>query len=141
MSMFKVFEATGSAMAAQSVRLNTVASNLANADVVAGAPDEAYRARMPVFATVLADAADPAGAGSATGVRVTQIVERTAPGRAEYAPDHPQADADGYVYHSNVDVVEEMTNMTSASRSYQSSVEVLGTVKRLMLATLRLGQS
>lgn len=137
MSMFKVFEASGSAMAAQSVRLNTVASNLANADVVAGAPDAVYRARMPVFASVLADAAD----GSASGVRVTQIVERTAAGRAEFAPDHPQADADGYIYHSNVDVVEEMTNMTSASRSYQSSVEVLGTVKRLMLATLRLGQS
>lgn len=135
MSLFGIFDAAGSAMSAQTVRLNSVASNLANADVVAPDAQSAYRARMPVFASVLSEQE-----GAADGVRVDRLVLSEAEPRREYAPEHPQADADGYVWHSNVNVVEEMANMTSASRSYQSSVEVVSTVKRLMLATLRVGQ-
>ncbi|MEE4382339.1 MAG: flagellar basal body rod protein FlgC [Pseudomonadales bacterium] len=135
MSLFGIFDAAGSAMSAQTVRLNTVASNLANADVVAPDAQSAYRARMPVFASVLSEQA-----GAADGVRVDRLVLSEAEPQREYAPEHPQADAEGYVWHSNVNVVEEMANMTSASRSYQSSVEVVSTVKRLMLATLRMGQ-
>lgn len=135
MSLFGIFDAAGSAMSAQTVRLNTVASNLANADVVAPDAQSAYRARMPVFASVLSEQE-----GAADGVRVDRLVLSEAEPQREYAPEHPQADADGYVWHSNVNVVEEMANMTSASRSYQSSVEVVSTVKRLMLATLRMGQ-
>jgi flagellar basal-body rod protein FlgC len=135
MSLFGIFDAAGGAMSAQTVRLNTVASNLANADVVAPDAQSAYRARMPVFASVLSEQE-----GAADGVRVDRLVLSEAEPQREYAPEHPQADADGYVWHSNVNVVEEMANMTSASRSYQSSVEVVSTVKRLMLATLRMGQ-
>jgi flagellar basal-body rod protein FlgC len=135
MSLFGIFDAAGSAMSAQTVRLNTVASNLANADVVAPDAQSAYRARMPVFASVLSEQE-----GAADGVRVDRLVLSEAEPQREYAPEHPQADAEGYVWHSNVNVVEEMANMTSASRSYQSSVEVVSTVKRLMLATLRMGQ-
>ncbi|MEE4360542.1 MAG: flagellar basal body rod protein FlgC [Pseudomonadales bacterium] len=135
MSMFGIFDAAGTAMSAQTVRLNTVASNLANADVVAGDAQSAYRARMPVFSSVLADQD-----GGPAGVRVDRIVSSAAEPQREYAPQHPQADAEGYIYHSNVNVVEEMANMTSASRSYQTNVEIVSTVKRLMLSTLRLGQ-
>lgn len=136
MSLFQIFDISASAMSAQSVRLNTVASNLANADSVSSSPETAYRARMPVFREVL-DSQNSAG----SSVRVQQIVESQAEPPQIYAPDNPQADADGYIYRSNVNVVEEMANMTSASRSYQSNVEAMSTIKRLMLATLRLGQS
>lgn len=137
MSMFDIFGAAGSGMTAQTVRLNTVASNLANVDSVAGNPDEVYRARMPVFATALHEAGGDAGAR----VRVTDIVESDAEPAREYAPHHPEANEEGYIFRSNVNVVEEMANMTSASRTYQSNVEILSSVKRLMLATLRMGQS
>lgn len=137
MSMFDIFNTTGSALNAQSVRLNTVASNLANADSVSGDPDSAYRARMPVFTTVL----DGARGDESAGVRVSEVIESDAEVMREHAPHHPKADAEGYVYRSNVNVVEEMANMTSAARSYESNVEVVSSVKRLMLATLRLGQS
>lgn len=137
MSFFKIFDVAGSAMSAQSVRLNTVASNLANAEVASATPEGAYRAREPVFAAVLQDAArHPA----TVPVAVAGVVESQAPVRQEYAPQHPLADAQGYVYYSNVNVVEEMANMISASRSYQSSVEVLNTSKQLLLSTLKLGQ-
>lgn len=137
MDVFKIFDVTGSALGAQTVRLNTVASNLANADVASSSAEAAYRSRQPVFAAVLENAMqDPASAK----VQVAGIVETSAPPRQEYAPDHPLADANGYVYFSNVNPVEEMANMMSASRSYQSNVEVMNTVKQLLLATLRLGQ-
>lgn len=138
MSMFKVFEVAGSGMSAQSVRLNVTASNLANADNVSGTEAGAYRAKQPVFKTVL-DAAQSGESGSA-GVSVSEIVESTAPVQKRYMPQHPQADGEGYVYMSNVNPIEEMVNMISASRSYQSNVEVMNTSKELLLRTLSLGQ-
>jgi flagellar basal-body rod protein FlgC len=137
MGLFKIFDIAGSAMSAQSVRLNATASNLANANTAAGRADQAYRARQPVFQTVLDEQAlDPATAG----VKVAQITESTVAPQRIYEPGHPQADAQGYVYLPNVNVVDEMVNMISASRSYQNSVEVLNTSKDLLLRTLSLGQ-
>ena len=138
MSLFKIFDIAGSGMSAQSVRLNTVASNVANADSVTHSEGDTYRARMPVFATVLDGSldADPAAAG----VRVVGIVESEAPLEKHYDPNHPAADVDGYIYRPNVNVVEELANMISASRSYQTQVEVLNTSKQLALRTLTLGQ-
>lgn len=136
MSLFKVFDVAGSALSAQSVRLNTIASNLANAEVVSSTEQGAYRAKQPVFAAVL----DQASRAETGRVRVTGIRESEAPVRREYAPSHPLADEQGYIYHSNVNVVEEMANMISASRSYQNNVEVMSTAKQLFIATLRLGQ-
>jgi len=137
MSLFKVFDIAGSALSAQTVRLNTTASNMANADTVSGSEETAYRARHPVFATVLKAAA---GGAEVAGVRVTGIVEDAAPIQKRYQPGHPLADENGYVYTSNVNVVEEMVNMISASRNYQNNVELMNTSKQLLLATLRLGQ-
>lgn len=137
MSLFNVFDISGTALSAQSVRLNTIAGNLANAGVVTSNPEEAYRGRYPVFSTVLEQAGAMRGTG---GVRVDQIVEDTAPPRKEYSPGHPLADGEGYIYMSNVDSVEEMANMISASRSYQTSVEAMETTKRLIMRTLNLGK-
>lgn len=137
MSLFKVFDVAGSAMSAQSVRLNTTASNLANAETVSGSPEEAYRARHPVFAAVMNSLG---GKDNATGVKVAGIVESQAPAQPQYAPDHPMADANGYIYTPAVNPVEEMANMISASRSYQNNVAVLDTSKQLLLRTLMLGQ-
>lgn len=140
MSSFKIFDIAGSGMSAQSVRLNTTASNLANADSVSGDPNSVYKARHPVFKAVQASLAK-GGSGSSTGgaVQVAGIVESTAAGQARYEPGNPLANSEGYVYSSNVDVVEEMVDMISASRSYQNNVEVMNTSKELMLATLKLG--
>lgn len=136
MSMFQIFDISASGMSAQSVRLNTVASNLANADSISSSQETAYRARSPVFGEIL-NSQDQTG----SGVRVQEIVESQAEAPKIYAPENPMADDDGYIYRSNVNVVEEMANMTSASRTYQTNVEAMSTIKRLMLATLRLGQS
>jgi len=136
MSLMKIFEVSGSAMAAQTIRMNTVASNLANASTAASSPEDAYRARNPVFKTVFNSAFDPANAG----VQVTGIAESNAEPQRVYKPGHASADKDGYVYMSNVNTVDEMVNMISASRSYQSSVEVLNTSKELLMRTLSLGQ-
>jgi flagellar basal-body rod protein FlgC len=138
MSSFKVFDIAGSGLSAQSVRLNTVASNLANADSVSGDPNKVYKARHPVFEAVRN--AIGARDGNAA-VRVRGIVENNAPPSSRYEPGNPLADAQGNVYAPNVNVVEEMVDMISASRAYQNNVEVLNTSKELMLATLRLGQS
>ncbi|HEV7610234.1 MAG TPA: flagellar basal body rod protein FlgC [Steroidobacteraceae bacterium] len=141
MSSFKAFDIAGSGMAAQSVRLNTTASNLANADSVSGDPATVYKARHPIFQAVKAMLASQ-GTGEQGGpaVKVTGIYESTAPASARYEPGNPLADAKGYVYAPAVNVVEEMVNMISASRSYQNNVEVMNTSKDLLLATLRLGQ-
>lgn len=139
MSLFAIFDIAGSAMSAQSVRLNITASNLANADTVSGNPATTYRARQPVFAAVLQGAAGADGAAD-IGVKVQGIVESTAPLRSEYQPNNPQADAKGYIYMPNVNAVEEMANMISASRSYQSNAEVINTSKQLLMRTLALGQ-
>ena len=138
MSMFNIFNISGSAVSAQSQRLNTVASNLANADTVAGPDGQAYKARQVVFQTVLMGA--QAGDASAAGVKVAQVTEDQTPGRRVHDPAHPQADGEGYVTYSNVNAVEEMVNMISASRSYQNNVEVMNTAKTLLLKTLQMGQ-
>jgi flagellar basal-body rod protein FlgC len=138
MSLFKVFEVAGSAMNAQSVRLNVTASNLANAGSVNGDPDKVYRARQPVFAS-FGDTLQAAESGVA-GVQLKGIVESSAPLQVQYQPQHPDADANGNVYVSNVNTVEEMVNMMSASRSYQNNVELINTTKDLLLQTLSLGR-
>ncbi|ODU09982.1 MAG: flagellar basal body rod protein FlgC [Rubrivivax sp. SCN 71-131] len=138
MSMFRIFDVAGSAVSAQSQRLNVVASNLANADTVAGPDGQAYKARQVVFQTVLMGAREqPEGAA---GVTVSTIRENDAPGRRVHDPKHPSADADGYVTYSNVNPIEEMVNMISASRSYQNGIEVMNTARSLLQKTLQMGQ-
>ncbi len=134
MSMFNIFNVSGSAASAQSQRLNVVASNLANADTVAGPDGQAYKARQVVFQTQLM------GEVGAAGVRVSTVQEDPTQGRRVHDPKHPGADAEGYVTYSNVNPVEEMVNMISASRSYQNNVEVMNTAKSLLLKTLQMGQ-
>jgi flagellar basal-body rod protein FlgC len=134
MSLFNIFSVAGSAMNAQSQRLNTVASNLANADSATSASGEAYKAKQVVFA------ATPVGDNGATGVNVAAVVEDPSPMKQVYDPKNPLADGKGYVTMPNVNVVEEMVNMISASRSYQSNVEMMNTTKTLLLKTLSLGQ-
>ena len=141
MSMLNIFNVSGSAASAQSQRLNVVASNLANADTVAGPDGRAYKARQVTFQTQLMGQAPQGGTADATsaGVTVSAITEDQTPGRRVHDPKHPQADGDGYVTYSNVNAVEEMVNMISASRSYQNNVEVMNTAKGLLLKTLQLG--
>jgi flagellar basal-body rod protein FlgC len=141
MSLFQIFNVAGSATSAQTQRLNTVASNLANADTVAGPDGQAYKARQVVFQTeLMGQAGTTGGAAGAAGVRVSTIAEDNTPGRRVHDPKHPSADEQGYVTYSNVNPVEEMVNMISASRSYQNNVEVMNTAKNLLLKTLQLGQ-
>ena len=143
MSSFKAFEIAGSGMSAQSVRLNTTASNLANAESVSGDPNQVYKPRHPIFEAVraqLAAAAGQNGGNDNAAVRVRGIYESQAPDTQRYEPGNPLADSNGYVYAPSVNVVEEMVNMISASRSYQNNVEVMNTSKELLMATLRLGQ-
>ena len=134
MSLFNIFNVSGSAMSAQAQRLNTVASNLANADSATSASGAAYRAKQVVFEAV------PTANGSATGVRVQQVIEDPSPMKLVYDPKHPLADDKGYVTMPNVNVVDEMVNMLSASRSYQTNVETMNAAKALLLKTLTLGQ-
>lgn len=141
MSVFNVFDVAGSAMNAQSVRLNTTASNMANAEAVATTPEEAYRAKQPVFAAALRGVEGGAQNPANVGVRLDEIVESDAPNKPLHMPGHPAADEEGYVYRSNVNSVEEMVNMISASRSYQNNVEVMNTSKELALHTLQLAQN
>ena len=138
MSMLNIFNVSGSAISAQSQRLNVVASNLANADTVAGPDGKAYKARQVQFQTQLVGA--QADDITSAGVRVSTIVEDQSPGRQVHDPANPAADAKGYVTYSNVNPVEEMVNMISASRSYQNNVEVMNTAKTLLLKTLQMGQ-
>jgi flagellar basal-body rod protein FlgC len=140
MSSFKVFEIAGSGLSAQSVRLNTVASNLANADSVSGDPGSVYKARHPVFQAVHAAMSSGKSAQGGAAVRVTGIAENSAPPTVRHDPGNPLADTQGNVYAPNVNVIEEMTDMISASRAYQNDVEVMSTAKDLMTATLKLGQ-
>lgn len=133
MSMLNVFSIAGSALTAQSARLNAVASNLANADSVAGADGQPYRAKQVVFKATTVD-------GGGIGVRVTQVVDSAAPLRMMYEPQNPAADGQGYVAMPNVNVVDEMVNMISASRAYQNNVEVMNTAKSLIQKTLAIGQ-
>jgi flagellar basal-body rod protein FlgC len=141
-----IFDVAGSAMSAQNLRLNTTASNLANAESVSSNRDETYRARHPVFAARL-QAATLDGTGSvagtdqaAAGVTVAGIVESQAPLQMKFEPHHPMADESGYVAYPNVNVVEEMANMMSASRSFQANVQMLTTVKSMAERLLSMGQ-
>jgi flagellar basal-body rod protein FlgC len=137
MSSFKIFDIAGTGMSAQSVRLNTTASNLANAESVSGDPNAVYKAKHPLFEAIRSGLGKDA---STSGVAVKGIFENQAPPTARYEPGNPLADTNGYVYAPNVNSVEEMVDMISASRSYQNNVEVMNTAKDMMLATLRLGQ-
>lgn len=137
MALTDIFQIAASSMGAESVRLSTVASNLANANATTGSAATAYRARMPVFQTVLDEQGD---VSRGAGVRVASIVESTAPPERRYAPNDPQADPQGYVYASTVNPIDEMVNMISAARSYQDSVQTMNTAKQLMLDTLSLGK-
>jgi flagellar basal-body rod protein FlgC len=133
MSDLRIFAIAGSALTAQSARLNAVASNLANADSVVGSDGQPYRAKQVVFKAMPVE-------GGGVGVRVTQVVESAAPLRMQYDPANPAADEKGYVSLPNVNVVEEMVNMISASRAYQTNAEVMNTAKQLMMKTLAIGQ-
>lgn len=138
MSLFRVFDIAGSAMSAQSVRLNTTASNLANANSVSSSANETYRARYPIFQAQL-DRANSAQ-NEAIGVNVAGIVESDAPLVNEFNPNHPLADENGYVYRPNVNIMEEMANMISASRSYQTNVQIADSARKMLSKTLALGQ-
>jgi len=138
MSLFNIFDVAGSGMMAQSLRLNTTASNMANANSVSTDADSAYRARHPVFSAMLNSLTTDEMA--AVGVQVNGIVEQQTPPVRLYDPGNPLANDEGYVFQSNVNMVEEMANMLSASRSFQNNVEVMNTAKQMLSATLRLGE-
>ena len=138
MSLFNIFEVSASAMSAQSVRLNTTASNMANADSISSSLEQTYRSREPVFAAVMKGL--QGSDAQSVGVRVAGIVESDAPLESRYEPGNPMANEEGYIFLPNVNMVDQMANMISASRSYQNNVEVLDTSKQLLLATIRLGQ-
>lgn len=144
MSLSNIFDIAGSGMSAQSVRLNSTASNLANAETPAGSEADAFKARYPLFSAVQAEASMRFGESAATqtqnGVQVNGIVESEKPVQLRYEPEHPLADEEGYVYYPNVNVVEEMTNMISASRSFQANVDVMNATKTMMQRVLSLGQ-
>jgi flagellar basal-body rod protein FlgC len=135
MSSFTIFDIAGSAMSAQSLRLSTVASNLANADSVSGDPTQVYRAHLPVF-----QASSEVGSEDMPGVKVTDVLQSKIEPDKRYEPGHPMADADGYVYSPKINVVEQMVDMISASRAYQSNVELMNTAKDLTIRTLSLGR-
>ncbi|WP_210395772.1 flagellar basal body rod protein FlgC [Motiliproteus sediminis] len=146
MSLANVFNIAGSGMSAQSIRLNTVASNIANAESVSSSVGETYRARQPLFAVAHQQAMqkplgdDVLDASAGVGVKVQGIIESDAPLRRQYEPNHPMADDNGFVYYPNVNVVEEMTNMISASRSFQTNADIMNSAKEMMQRVLTLGQ-
>jgi len=137
MGLLNVFDIAGSGLSAQTVRLNTVASNMANASNVSTNKEDVYKAKMPVFSTVMMDVKNNS---SSAGVQVLRIEESGREASRLYDPGNPLANKEGYVYQANVNAIEEMANMISASRSYQNNVEVMNTAKQLMQATLKLGQ-
>ena len=138
MGLFSIFEVAGSGLNAQNVRLNSIASNMANASTVANSPENAYKARHPVFANVYEQ--QFASNSNSAPVRVSGIIESQAEHIKRYEPNHPLSDDNGYVWQSNVDIIEEMTNMMVASRNYENNIEMLNTTKELLLSTLRLGE-
>ena len=144
MSLANIFSISGSAMSAQSIRLNTTASNMANAQSISSSVDETYRARKPIFALQQPSAhqlqAQELGLLPGQGVKVLAIVESQAPLQPEYSPSHPLADENGYIYHPNVNVVEEMADMISASRAFQINADVMDSAKKMMQRVLSLGQ-
>ena len=139
MSDLIIFDIAGSGMQAQTLRMNLVASNMANADAVSSSINEVYKSRQPVFKTIMHQLSGPTIAGTAS-VKVAGVVESNAPVFPEYAPNHPMANEEGYIYRSNVNSVEEMANMISASRSFQNNVEVINTSKKMLSAIINLGK-
>lgn len=147
MSLANVFNIAGSGMSAQTTRLNTTASNIANAETVSSSMDQTYRARHPVFATVFQQSQNAGGTSlfqeqgeAGQGVQVSGIIEDKSNLEARYEPNHPAADKDGYVYYPNVNVVEEMADMISANRSFQTNADIMNTAKTMMQKVLTLGQ-
>ena len=148
MSLGNIFDIAGSGMTAQSLRLNTTASNIANAETASSSTDQTYRARKPVFAAIQQSMLNPSQQGMAfgnddgpgAGVRVEGIVESNAELQMRYEPDHPAANKDGYVFYPNVNVVEEMADMMSSSRSFQMNVDIMNSAKSMMQRILTLGQ-
>jgi len=138
MALLNIFDISGSALTAQAVRLNVIASNLANVDSVSSSLNKTYRARQPVFETVYHDVMQQEATN--VGVRVAGIVESNAPLRKEYRPAHPAANDEGYIFLPNVNAMEEMANMISASRNFQNNIEVINASKQMLLSTLRMGQ-
>jgi len=140
MSLFTVFNTAGSALNAETIRLNTTASNLANAESVNGDSTKVYRARHPVFQAMMDSSSDEfEGQDAAVGVRVLGVVESTAPPQMRYQPDNPLSNKDGYIFSSNVNSIEEMTNMISANRSFATNIEAINTARDLLLKTLSMG--
>jgi flagellar basal-body rod protein FlgC len=140
MSLFNIFNTAGSGLNAQTIRLNTTASNLANAESVNGDSTKIYRARHPVFQSIMDEsAATFDGEDAGVGVRVAGVVESNAPPMMRYAPENPLANKDGYVFTSNVNSIEEMTNMISANRSFSTNVEAINTARDLLLKTIAMG--
>jgi flagellar basal-body rod protein FlgC len=139
MSLFNVFDVSGSAMNAETIRLNTTTSNLANAETVNGDATKVYRARHPVFQAMMDSQAGLDDQGATTGVRVLGIVESNTPPVRTYQPDNPLADKEGYVYTSNVNTIEEMANMISANRSFATNVEAVNTARDLLLKVISMG--
>ncbi|WFE67887.1 flagellar basal body rod protein FlgC [Thiomicrospira sp. R3] len=136
MSLFNIMDISGTGMHVQTIRLNTVASNMANVDSISSNAQETYRSKQPVFQTIL----DQRTGEPRNGVRVKEIVESQAPLKMEYSPNHPMANDEGYIFRPNVNVVEEMANMMSASQTFQTNVEVMNTSKQLLLRTIQLGK-
>ncbi len=137
MSLFNVFEIAGTAMNAQTVRMNVTASNMANMESVSSSTGDTYRARHPIFEAIYSDSMKN---GLSNGVRVSGIVESQAKLRQEYRPEHPKADENGYIFYPNVNSIEEMTNMMSATRTFQNNVEIINASKQMLLRTLSIGQ-
>jgi len=138
MSIGNIFGIAGTALNAQMTRLNATASNLANADTVAGSDAEAFRAKRPVFKALLTQEMTHAGAPHVGGVKIDHMTQTDTPIQPIYDPSNPLADANGYVYPSNVNEVTEMVEMMAASRSYQNNVEVVNTARQLMMRTLEI---
>ncbi len=152
MSVFRILDIAGTAMNAQSVRLNATASNLANAESVSSSVEQTYKARRPLFSAAMDEAlqyqkntgerGDPVtGEPYGIGVSLKGVIESDAPAIMEYNPNHPLADENGYIYRPNVNPVEEMADMISASRSYQTAVQVADSARQMLLQTLQLGQT
>ncbi|MDY0136318.1 MAG: flagellar basal body rod protein FlgC [Thiomicrospira sp.] len=136
MSLFNIMDISGTGMHVQTVRLNTVASNMANVDSISSNAETTYRSKQPVFQTIMNQlTGEPKG-----GVRIKEVVESPAPLKMEYLPNHPMANEEGYIFRPNVNVVEEMANMMSASKTYETNVEVMNTSKQLLLRTIQLGR-
>lgn len=141
MALYNIFEISGSGMSAQSIRLNTTASNIANANSVASSSAETYKAKHPVFSSLMQDSLFGTLAGRASsGVKVEKIYQSQAEPIARYQPDNPLADEKGFIYLPNINLVEEMANMISASRSYEANVQVASIAKSLLTKTLSLGR-